>query len=320
MSHNEQPRPASGAQPQPLPGHEPVAVLDAPPERLGLLLAEARTRQGLGLSEVAERIGSDLDATQLMALESGALEVDRSVIEELSRAYGVEPDTLVPPRSALIIDLNEGYLRAGPDIALLTDGAGRDAVLDRYLDMVWELRSVQPGTIVPLRGADIAALSAQLGADPEVLESQLRRMMTARSQRSTTKVLIGLAAAVLAVTGGVIAWQATGDDAPSTEPTAVQEATTTSSLDALPPAPTAQVGEAEVIERNASEVPGPAGLDALPPAPTAEIGDAATQERGASEPSGTDLESLAPAPTASVGDAAVQERNPDGSPGEQQTR
>ena len=74
---------------------------------------------------------------------------------------------------------------------------------------------------------------------------------------------------------------------------------------------------AEVIERNASEVPGPAGLDALPPAPTAEIGDAATQERGAS---GTDLESLPPAPTASVGDAAVQERNPDGSPGEQQTR
>lgn len=309
MSQNEQARPASGSPPQPPAGHEPVAVLDAPPERLGLLLAEARTRQGLGLSEVAERIESDLDATQLMALESGVLEVDQSVIEELSLTYGVEPDALVPPRSALIIDLNEGYLRAGPDTALLSDGAGRDAVLDRYLEMVWELRSVQPGTIVPLRGADIAALSAQLGAEPEVLESQLRRLMVAKSRRPNNKVLIGLAAAVLAVTGGVIAWQVTGDEPQSTEPTAVQEVTTTTTLDALPPAPTAEVGEPEVIERDASDVPGSADLDALPPAPTAEIGDAATQEREASE-----------SPGASIGDAAVQERNPDGSPGEQQTR
>ena len=65
-------------------------------------------------------------------------------------------------------------------------------------------------------------------------------------------------------------------------------------------------------------------LVAQPPAPSAEIGDAATLERddtgivpGAPR---TDLESLSPAPEASVGDAAVQERNPDGTPGEQQTR
>ncbi|MGI9578909.1 MAG: helix-turn-helix domain-containing protein, partial [Microthrixaceae bacterium] len=315
----------------------------------GLLLAEARTRQGLGLSEVAERLDPSLDATELMALESGALEVEPSVLEQLAQTYGVAPDALVPPRSALVIDLNEGYLRAGPDIALLTDGDGRDAVLTRYLEMVWELRSVDQGSVVALRGADISALSKQLGEEPEVIEAQLRRMMTSHTKGRRTAVLVGLAAAVLAITGGVIAWQASGSDTPEAEPVTVEQpiATTTPEVAVLPPAPEAEIGEPEVLERDASEVPATTSADppsasdssanapsngALPPAPSAEIGDAAVLERQAvpaPEPAPapapapaprTDLESLSPAPSASVGDAAVVERNPDGSEGQQQTR
>lgn len=343
MSHNQHAGSVSaGAADEaqsPAAGGEAVALSDAPPERVGLLLAEARTRQGLGLAEVASRLGSDIDATELMALESGALEVDPALIEELAATYGVSPSALMPPRDALIIDLNEGYLRAGPDIALLTDGAGSDAVLTRYLEMIRELRSVAPGSVVTLRGADIAVLSRQLGEAPEVLESQLRRMMATGPRRPRAGVLVGLAAALLAVTGGVIALQATQDETPDTEPvTAVSEVTTTTAevtttiaeVAVLPPAPEAEIGEAEVLEREASEVQQRTNLEALPPAPSAEIGDAATLERGADEvPAAApapdpapraNLESLPPAPSASVGDAAVVERNPDGSEGEQQTR
>ena len=317
MSPDQHPGSASSGPSEgraPIPGHEPVALAEAPPERVGLLLAEARTRQGLGLAEVVDSIDAELEPAELMALESGALEVPPEVLAELSLHYGVDPETLVPPRSALVIDLNEGYLRAGPDMALLTDGAGRQAVFNRYLEMVWELRSVEPGSVVPLRGADMSALAVQFGTEPEVVESELRRMMLRRTTRRRNGVLVGLAAAVLAVTGGVIAWQVSSE-ATTTEPTAVQQSP--------PPAPTAEIGDAATLER---ESPGGSSEDlgALPPAPSAEIGDAATLERddtgivpGAPR---TDLESLSPAPEASVGDAAVQERNPDGTPGEQQTR
>ncbi|MCB0953158.1 MAG: hypothetical protein KDB13_10665, partial [Microthrixaceae bacterium] len=42
-----------------------IAVTEAPPERVGLLLADARTRRGLGLEEACRRAGV-LDPAELM--------------------------------------------------------------------------------------------------------------------------------------------------------------------------------------------------------------------------------------------------------------
>ena len=273
------------------PGHEPVALVDAPAERVGLLLAEVRTRQGLRLHDVADRIGGSFDATQLMALESGAIRVGPEVLAELGRIYGVEPQDLVPPRDQLIVDLNEGYMRAGPDIALLDDGAGRRDVLRSYLDMLWELREVPPGTSISLRAPDIEVLAAQLGADPEGLESDLRRLMVAGAAHDSrpNRVLVSLAVALAAVTGGVLLWQGSDDTVAQGEPTAVASVVTSSPDSATP----------------------------LPPAPTVEIGEAATLER---EGTAEDVDALPVAPSAEIGEAAVLERNPDGSAGEQTTR
>lgn len=285
----------TGAFDPPAPDRERLAVLDAPPERVGLLLAEARTRRGLRLDDVSERLGNRLDATELMALESGVLRVAPEDLAALTTLYGVEPGDLVPPRDHLVIDLCEGYLRAGPDIALLTDGVGRTEVLRRYLEMVWEMRSVEPGTMVPLRDDDLAALQVQLGADGERIERELRALMDApRPDRGPRRrVLVGLGAALALVTGGVLMWQNGDGPTPQGEPTAVTAAVAGATQD----------------------------LSSLPPAPSAQIGDAATLERGTTDtPPVTDLEGLPPAPGAEIGDAAVLERNPDGSAGTQTTR
>ncbi len=303
----------------PLPGHEPVAVLEAPPERVGLLLAEARTRQGLRLEQVADQLDGDVDATRLMALESGAIEVSPDVFEELGRIYGVAPEDIVPPRSQLIVDLNEGYLRAGPDISLLSDGVGRKAVLNSYLEMVWELRHVDRGTVIPLRGADLKALAGQLGAAPADLESDLRRLMASEHRVGRTKVLVSLGVALAVVTGGVLTFQAINDGAGEVEPT-VNVFEPAPELSQLPPNPNVDIGDAATVERSGQDpAPGSGDLSQLPPNPNVDIGDAATLERDGAGP-GTELEALPPAPEASVGDAAVVERNPDGTPGEQQTR
>ncbi|MCZ7628964.1 MAG: hypothetical protein M5U19_07800 [Microthrixaceae bacterium] len=82
---------------------------------------------------------------------------------ELTSLYGVSPQDLVPPRDHLVVDLAEGYMRAGQDMTLLDNGAGRHDLLSRYLEMIWELRAVEPGSRVPLRDADLMVLGGVLG-------------------------------------------------------------------------------------------------------------------------------------------------------------
>ncbi|MCO5318042.1 MAG: helix-turn-helix domain-containing protein [Microthrixaceae bacterium] len=265
----------------------PVAVLDAPPERVGLLLADARTRRGLTLAEVADHLGGTLSPGELMAAESGALGIEPAVLSRLTNLYGVSPGDLVPPRDHLVVDLAEGYMRAGTDIALLDSGVGRHDVLSRYLEMIWELRAVEPGERVPLRDADLEVLGSSFSEDAVLLREELEALMEppangsvgpGRSRPRRGRVLVGLGLAIAVVTGSALLISSNGP------------------ADAAP---------AE-------------GLDSLPENPTVSIADAQVLERGGTQT--TRLESLPPAPQAEIGTAAVQERNPDGTPGEQVTR
>ncbi|MEZ5268101.1 MAG: hypothetical protein R2789_05875 [Microthrixaceae bacterium] len=191
-----------------------IAVTEAPPERVGLLLADARTRRGLGLEEACRRAGV-LDPAELMALEGGALAVDEATFAALSGLYGVSARDLVPPRDHLVVDLREGYLRAGGEMTLLPSGVGRHDVLSRYLEMVWEMRCVEPGSEVPLRDADLEVLGDSLEVAPGALRAELLRMMRERVRAiPKRRVLLGLGAAIAVVTGGVLMWQS-GADNPS---------------------------------------------------------------------------------------------------------
>lgn len=252
---------------------QPV-LMEAPPERVGLLLADARTRRGLRLAEVTERLSISLEPADLMALESGAFAVSADTFAELSTLYGVSPHDLVPPRDHLVIDMAEGYMRAGQDMTLLDNGVGRHDLLSRYLEMIWELRAVEPGSEVPLRDADLVVLGDSLDADVDVIRSDLSSLMgDVAPSRFRRGVLIGLGAAIVVVTGAVLLVQAGGTAAGDPGPAAV-----------LPPNPTVTIGEAVVIERGG--VQGPAA-EQPPIAPTVEIGDAAVLERNPDGSPGT---------------------------------
>jgi hypothetical protein len=273
--------------------HDQPALMEAPPERVGLLLADARTRRGLRLADVTDRLCGSLEPAELMALESGAFAVEADVLAELSMIYGVSPQDLVPPRDHLVVDRAEGYMRAGQDMTLLDRGVGRHDLLSRYLEMIWELRAVEPGSEVPLRDADLVVLGESLESDAVDVRRDLTALMgdaalggtelrdTVHGRfpgQSKRRVLIGLGAAIAVVTGAVLLGQSGGAAAGGQD--------TGGAI--LPPNPTVTIGEAVVLERGGTQ--GPAA-DQLPVATTVEIGD-----------------------------AAVLERNPDGSPGTQQTR
>lgn len=267
--------------------HDQPVLSEAPPERVGLLLADARTRRGLSLADVTVRLDGSLEPADLMALESGAFAVASDTFAELSSLYGVAPQDLVPPRDHLVVDRVEGYMRAGQDLTLLDNGVGRHDLLSRYLDMIWELRAVEPGSEVPLRDADLVVLGESLESD--VLS--VRRYLTALMGKTVEggavrqrvngppkrRVLIGLGAAIAVVTGAVLLGQSSG-------------------------ASTGGAGVATV----------------LPPNPTVTIGDAVVLERGGTQRPAVDQRPVAT--TVEIGDAQVLERNPDGSPGTQQTR
>lgn len=249
-------------------------VMEAPPERVGLLLADARTRRGLRLVEVTDSLSGSLEPADLMALESGAFAVSADMFAELTSLYGVSLQDLVPPRDHLVVDLAEGYMRAGQDMTLLDNGAGRHDLLSRYLEMIWELRAVEPGSRVPLRDADLMVLGESLDAEVGAIRSDLTALMgDVGAGRFRRGVLIGLGAAIAVVTGAVLVVQSGATAAGDPGTGAV-----------LPPNPTVTIGEAVVLERGGTQ--GPAA-EQPPPAPTAEIGEAAVLERNPDGSPGT---------------------------------
>lgn len=234
-----------------------LAVFEAPPERVGLLLAETRVHRGLSLHDVADDLGHDVTAAEVLAVEGGMAPFETSLFMDLARLYDIEPEDLVPPRDRLVVDLAEGFLRIGPDLVLLSDGVGNREVLNHYLEMVWELREVEPGTSIPLRDEDVAVLSGSLDLEPvEIERSLLQRMTGVVGELAVprARVIIGFGVAVALLGGGAALLMHDSRQPDVGQPVAAVQMVDHESVQ--PVAPLAQVGDAVVLERNADGTPG----------------------------------------------------------------
>ncbi len=263
----------------------PSATL-VPPRRLGEALRRRRESRAIELDELAAR-SDRVTAVDLGDIESGRRPVDDDLVAHLLALYGVDDAELLPGRTRLVIDLDEGLLHIddttaalGPrpggrgSVPRLTGTSDRppgapavepDDVLARYLALVWRLRGVEPGTVIALRDLDVQVLADALELGPEAVERRLRHLLTADRSRRTSRLLrrrllvpaVGVVVAATAV--GVLVLVA--DDAPTPDP-----------------APSVSIGDATVVEA---------------PGPSVSIGDATVLE--------------APAPSVSIGDASVVE-------------
>lgn len=269
---------------------DPSAVphlADAPPGRIGNLLSVARAERGLSLSEVEIALSGELSGEELRGIEEGRLEVRPESLREIASLYGVDLQRLVPPRDRLVLDLNQGFIRAGDDMALLEDGAGRDQVLGRYLGLVYRMRSSGSEEVLALRDADLDALAAGLEMSSAEVADALRELMDRAShgrslRRRRTAIAVGVL--IAAAAAAALAWGALSDES---EPSGSSTEPVTTTLNA-------PVGT----------TPAPGGAEEADPA------------------GGTSESSVAPAqPDAILGPpAVVQDREDDGSPGEQRDR
>ena len=200
-----------------------IAVV--PARRLAQLLAEARRHHDESLATLAERSGGAFDASDLLALEGGTHPLDDETVRRAVELYRIDPGVLAPERSRLVIDLDEGRLRAGPHEQPLTAPTA-DEVLATYLSLVYTMRHAAPGTPLPLRDADISVLSRVLELTSTDVEHRLVDLMAdpdpelaVRHRWLRRRVLVPAAGVLVAVTAlGSLVLIDGGADEPAVPP------------------------------------------------------------------------------------------------------
>jgi hypothetical protein len=285
-----------------------------PPRRLGSLLRESRVAAGEELADVAARSGH-LTAVDLDELEQGSRAIDDELLAEVVDIYGVDGIDLVPQRSRLVIDLDEGLISADTTQIMVDSPAEPDAVLVRYLALVHRLRGQAVGTKLKIRELDVGVLATALELDEDEIERRLHRLMGDReavevSERSMRRrLLVPMAGVVVAVTAvGVlllVAEDGTGGEGSDPSPLVTNiEAESPALARSVAPVgadgltagviPETDVGDAAVVEGVTPAVAlDTAGASVDQPEPTAEatatpeavgagtgIGSAAILERG----------------------------------------
>ena len=151
-----------------------------PPVRLGRLLGDARQSNGESLDDLARRCGLVYEGDFFARVEAGEAELDESLVRWLTDVYGVEASLLVPARSRLIIDLDEGHVAVG-ERRFAIDGIEPDEILANYIALVYSLRGLPVGTLIPLRTADLVVLSEALCLPSRDISKSLGHMMSSNS-------------------------------------------------------------------------------------------------------------------------------------------
>lgn len=227
-----------------------------PPRRLGALLSDARAARGYTLEDLAQRSNGRFSLAALSSIERGSRDVSDEDAHKLAAIYELESTSLVPPRSKLIVDLNEGLLAVDDrSLRVGRSAPSRDEVLARYLTLVYSMRRLEPGAALTLRVDDLDVLGRALRVGSRTLESDLESLMAHpesllgwRSRLLKRRVLIPAAGVMVALlgVGALVLVQGPKQAEANAGPTTSAPAVPTTAAVAV----TAEVGAAVVQERN----------------------------------------------------------------------
>ncbi len=236
-----------------------------PPRRLGRLLAEARLERGLTVADVAEEIGGALDEIEILEVETGRRALDDQDLRTLTELYGLKTSSMVPSRSRLVIDLEEGVIEADGTTAELPDAeepAGRDEVLSKYLALVYSMRGQEPGTSITLRLGDLDVLAEVFESDRRTIEDELVALMVTTPEPVKKRFRLLRGRTVVPVVGVLVATTAAGalvltDAQESSAAESAGTPTEQPAPEAQATTPTVVIDDAAFQERDADGNPGP---------------------------------------------------------------
>ncbi len=181
-----------------------------PPRRLGRLLAEARLERGLTVADVCEEVGGAIDDVELLEIETGRRPIEDTDLKSLAELYGLTTSSMVPARSRLVIDLDEGVIEADGSTTELAGEAQRQDVLAKYLALVYSMRGKEPGSTLTLRIADLDVLAAALDSDRRTIEDELVALMVVTPEPVKKRFRLLRGRTVVPVVGVLVASTAAG--------------------------------------------------------------------------------------------------------------
>lgn len=160
-------------------GWVPVAVDPlVPPARLGALMIERRTAQGLDIVEMARRSNGMFTVSYLENVERGRIRLDDHVVEHLVGLYQLHAGQVVPERHELILDIDSQEMSVG-ERSMGFDSLTTEDVLDRYVSLIYLLRAQEFGSNLILRDGDLDVLSQSLGRTHHDLRSEIGQLIAA---------------------------------------------------------------------------------------------------------------------------------------------
>jgi len=159
-----------------------------PPARLGALMIERRTERGLGVAELAQRSNGLFTAKFLANAERGRVALDDVVIADLVGLYELHAGPVVPSRHELVLDLDRQQLQVGEQ-SVSFDSPETEAILTRYVALVYSLRGQDYGTELTLRDKDLDVLARSLGATQADVRAEIHELIGAPESVAKAKAV-----------------------------------------------------------------------------------------------------------------------------------
>lgn len=146
-----------------------------PHRRLGVMLAQRRELHGYELSDMARRSMGQFTVAELEAIEAGSVVLDDAKIEALSLIYEFNSMPPSAQRSRLIIADDEDL-----PTTLSADDFTEDlilSVLQRYVALLYLMRSKPVGEVLQVRADDAAMLGHAFNRTATDIVAMLERVM-----------------------------------------------------------------------------------------------------------------------------------------------
>ena len=179
--------------------------------RLANLMVATRTREGLGVRQMAKRSGGRFSSKALKEFEAGKRTLDETTVDDLAMLYRCDLGAILPIRLPVVIGANR--VSAG-GVHEEFESTEPEAILSAYLTLVRSLRRQKRTPVVDLRRDDVEVLAGFLQEPHETVVHRLATLMNATQTKRTA--MVGVLATGAAVVGlvGTVAAVGVGDASP----------------------------------------------------------------------------------------------------------
>ncbi len=148
-----------------------------PPGRLGALLSGRRQASGLTLDAVADHSDGTFTVEELALVESGTIVLADDEVTRVTTLYGVDLRELSAQRAMLEIDRTEGRVQIGERAERFRPADNDREIMTSYLALVYRVRGMEPGQILPARVGDLTVLATIFGTSPDEVHRALDDLM-----------------------------------------------------------------------------------------------------------------------------------------------